>query len=592
MTFDMWFTLGVALSVLVLFAADRLRPDQVAMAVPVFLLLGGVLPPSEAVSGLSSPATVTVAAMLVLGLGLRKTGLVAQIGHWARTAPLGGKGMRLFILCLVVAGLSPFLNNTAVVMVFLPVFVALAEHADEPASRYLIPLSFVAILGGTVTLVGTSTNLVVHGMAVTRGYDELSMFSIAPLGLISLAVGLVYLFTIGRAWLPRRDRPPDLSRKYDVRRFVTELEVSQESPALGRSLGELRWGERYSVSVLGIERGSTDIPAPRSERHIRPGDILYVQGSADRLLLLARQQKLVTPTDRTRRDLNLSTEGGRLVEIMVSPGSGLVGRTLRDQRFAQRYDATVLAIQQHGITVHERLADVEFRVGDLLLVHGTSDALERLADEPGFIPMAEVKAAGVSRPRAAVALAIMVLVVGVAGLGFLPIMTTALAGVALMVFTGCTRLEEIYAEIDWMVVFVLAGLLPLGVALEQTGVASLLSAFVVGIAGEWGPRAMVASFYVMTALMTEVVSNAATAIILTPVAILAALEAGMNPYALLVTVMFGASASFLTPFGYQTNVMIYSPGGYRFTDFVKVGGLLNLMLLVVATIFIPIFWPG
>ncbi len=592
MTFDIAFVLALTLLALVLFAIDRLRLDQVALAIPVALLLSGVLTPDEAVLGLSSPATVTVAAMLVLGLGLRKTGVVSAVGRWARSAPLGGKHTRLLVLCLVVAGLSPFLNNTAVVMVFLPVFASLAEQAEEPVSLYLIPLSFVAILGGTVTLIGTSTNLIVHGMAVSRGYDDLEMFSIAPFGLICLGIGLLYLFTIGRGLLPRRSRPPDLSRKYDVRRFVTELEVSPESPARGRSLGEVRWGERYGVSVLGIERGDRDIHAPRAERDIQPGDILYVQGSADRLLRLARQQKLVTPTDRTRRELNLSTEGGRLVEIMVSPGSPLIGRTLREQHFAQRYDATVLAIQQHGVTVHERLADVHFRVGDLLLVHGDGGALARLADEPGFVPMAEVKARSHRRPRAAVAVLIMVLVVLSAGLGMTGIMTAAVSGVALMVFTSCVRLDEIYAEMDWLVVFVLAGLIPLGIALEKTGAASLIASHVVGVAGDWGPTGLIAAFYLLTAVMTAVVSNAATAVMLTPVAIFAALDGGVNPYALLVTVMFGASASFITPFGYQTNVMIYSPGGYRFSDFLRVGGPLNLLMLIAATVFIPIFWPS
>jgi len=592
MSFDLVYTLVLTVAVLVLFASDKLRLDQVSMAIPVFLLLGSVLTPGEAVSGLSSPATVTVGSMMVLGLGLRKTGAVAAIGRWVKNAPLGGNTTRLFALCTIVAVLSPFLNNTAVVMVFLPVFVALAERADEPASMYLMPLSFVAILGGTVTLIGTSTNLVVHGMAVERGYTDFSMFSIAPYGLISLAIGMIYMFTIGRLLMPRRTRPPDLSKKYDMRRFVTELEVSIESPATGRSLGELRWGERYAVSVLGIERGSRDIAAPRAERSIQPGDVLYVQGPADRLLLLARQQKLVTPTERTRRDLNLSTKGGRLVEVMVAPGSTLLGRTLREQNFAQRYDATVLAIQQHGVTVHERLADVQFRVGDLLLVHGTAAALSRLADEPGFVPMAEVPDLDQNRPRAWVSLGIMAMVVVVASFGLFDIMTAALTGVALMVFSRCVRLEEIYGELDWLVIFVLAGMIPLGLALDNTGVSSWVAARVVDVAGSWGPAGMVAAFYLVTALVTAVVSNAAAAVMLTPIAILAALDASMNPYALLVAVMFGASASFLTPFGYQANIMIYSPGGYRFSDFIKVGGILNLLLLIAATIFIPLFWPS
>ncbi len=592
MTFEVFVVLALTVVALILFATERMRLDQVALAVPVVLLLTNVLSPAQAVAGLSDTATVTVAAMLVLGLGLRKTGAVAAIGRWARTARLGGPRGRLFVLCVIVAVLSPFLNNTAVVVIFLPVFMSLAEQADEPASLYLMPLSFVAILGGTVTLIGTSTNLVVYGMIEGRGYGDLSMFSIAPLGLIYLAVGFLYLFTVGSALIPRRSRPPDLSGKYDVRRFVTELEVGEDSPSIGHTLGDLGWGERYSVSVLGIERGARDIPAPGARRYIEPGDVLYVQGPADRLIMLARHQRLVTPTERTRRELNLSTEGGRLVEMMVAPGSPLGGKTLRDVRFAQRFDATVLAVQHHGVTVHERLADVVFQMGDVLLVHGPASALEALADEPGFIPLGEVRAPVLERPRAAVALAIMAAVVLAAGIGLLDILPAALAGVGLMVFSGCVRIEEVYAELDWMVIFLLAGLIPLGVAMDVTGAAALLGQFVADWGGALGPAALVAVVYLFTSLLTAVISNTAAAVVLTPIALLAAQDLGMNPYALVVAVMFGASASFLTPFGYQTNVMIYSPGGYRFTDFVKVGTPLNVLLLITAAVFIPIFWPS
>jgi di/tricarboxylate transporter len=591
MTFEIVFVFAVTLVALVMFAAERVRLDQIALGVPVALLLSGILTPAESVSGLSSLATVTVAAMLVLGLGLRKTGAVAAVGRWAQTAPLGGPTTRLFALCVIVALLSPFLNNTAVVVVFLPVFMALAEQADEPASAYLIPLSFVAILGGTVTLIGTSTNLVVYGMASSRGTD-LTMFSIAPLGFIYLAVGFLYLFTIGRPLLPRRVRPPDLSGKYDVRRFVTELEVSPDSPSSGRTLADLDWGARYGVSVLGIERGDKVITAPGARRYIQPGDVLYVQGGAERLLMLARQQRLVTPTEKTQRELNLSPRGGKLVEIMVAPGSVLVGRTLRDVRFVQRYDATVLAVQHHDITVHERLADISFHVGDLLLVHGPVSALAALSEEPGLIPLGEVAAPRAKRPRAPVALGIMGGVVLAAGTGLLSILGAALAGVTLRVFTRCVHLDEVYAELDWLVIFLLAGLIPLGVAMDKTGAAAILGNAVADLAGGLGVHGTIAVFYLITSVLTSIISNTAAAVVLTPVALLTAGNVGVNSDALLVAVMFGASASFMTPFGYQTNVMIYTPGGYRFMDFVKIGAPLNLLLLITAAIFIPIFWPS
>ena len=592
MTFEIVFVLGLTLAALLLFALDRLPIDQVALTIPVILLLSGIVTPTEAVSGLSSRATVTVGSMLVLGLGLKKTGLVSAIGAWAQTAPLGGQYMRMFVLCLICAFLSPFLMTTAVVMVFLPVFAGLAEQAGEPASRYLMPLSFVSILGGTVTIMGTTTNLVVHGEAMARGYDALHMFSITPLGLISLAVGLLYLFTIGRALLPRRIRPPDLSAKYDIRRFVTELQVLEDSPAIGRSLAELQWGERYDVTVLDIERGEQEITVPHGDRHIRPGDVLYVQGSAERILGLASRQRLETPREQKEHELDLIPGYGRLVEILIAPGSNLVGRTLSELNFAQRYDATVLAIQQHGVTVRGRLANVAFRVGDLLLVRGTATALGRLADDPGFVPMAEVKTQPGRRPRAGVAAAIMAGVVLSASLGVLDIMTAALTGVAIMLFTRCVRVEEIYAEVEWLVIFVLAGLIPLGIALESTGAAQLIAGWVVTLASPFGTTGLIAAFYLMTAAMTAIVSNVATAVMLTPVAILAAVQADVNPYAVVIAVMFGASASFVTPFGYQTNVMIYGPGGYRFSDYVRVGGALNLLLLITASILIPIFWPS
>ena len=592
MTFEIAFVLGLTLTALVLFALDRLPIDQVAMTIPVVLLLSGLVTPTEAVSGLSSRATVTVGSMLILGLGLKKTGLVSAIGAWAQTAPLGGQYMRMFVLCLICAFLSPFLMTTAVVMVFLPVFVGLAEQAGEPASRYLMPLSFVSILGGTVTIMGTTTNLVVHGEAMARGFDALHMFSITPLGLISLAVGLLYLFTVGRVLLPRRVRPPDLSTKYDIRRFVTELQVLEDSPAIGRSLAELQWGERYDVTVLDIERGEQGITVPHGDRHIRPGDVLYVQGSAERILGLVSRQRLETPREQKEHELDLIPGQGRLVEILIAPGSNLVGRTLRELNFAQRYDATVLAIQQHGVTVRGRLANVAFRVGDLLLVRGTTTALERLADDPGFVPMAEVKTQPSGRPRAGVAAAIMTGVVLSASLGVLDIMTAALTGVAVMLFTRCVRVEEIYAEVEWLVIFVLAGLIPLGIALESTGAAQLIAGWVVTLASPLGTTGLIAAFYLMTAAMTAIVSNVATAVMLTPVAILAAVQADVNPYALVIAVMFGASASFLTPFGYQTNVMIYGPGGYRFSDYVKVGGVLNILLLITASVLIPVFWPS
>lgn len=593
MTFEIAFVFLVVLGALALFAAERFPIDQVAIAIPVVLLVGGIITPAEAVSGLSSEATVTVAAMLVLSLGLVKTGLVGAIARWARTAPLGPSWVRLLLFCLLVGLLSPFLSNTAVVVVFIPVFLALAQAADEPASLYLMPLSYSAILGGTVTLIGTSTNLIVYGMARDRGLEQLGMFSIAPIGLIYLAAGLLYLFTFGRRLLPRRRGVPDLSRKYTVRDFVTELEVGEDSPAAGKTLAELRWGELYDVSVLGILRAqpNREIWAPGARRDIRKGDVLYVRGSSDQLLRLARRERLATAAARSERPEVPHREDTRLAEVLVAPGCPLVGQTLADVRFQQRYGCIVLAVQHHGVPVRGPLARVRFEVGDLLLVHGPARALDGLAGEPGFVLLGEVRPPE-ARPRAAFAAAIMAGVVVAAGAGLVTILHAALVGVVLMVFTGCVRLEEIYAELDWMVIFLLAGLIPLGVAMDGTGAAEWLARGIAGALAPAGAVPTLAAFYLCTSLLTSIMSNNATAVVMTPVAILTAVDLGMNPYALLVAVMFAASAGFATPFAYQTNAMVYAPGGYRFADYLKVGAPLNLLLLLTATILIPLFWPS
>lgn len=588
---------------LALFMTERFPVEQVALAIPVVLLVAGILTPEEAVSGFSNVATVTVAAMLVLSLGLVKTGAVEVVGRWAQNAPLGGPVRRLFILCVVVAAISPFLNNTPIVVIFIPVFLAIADRAGEPASRYLIPLSYAAILGGTITLIGTSTNLIVYGMARNRGLEELSMFSIAPLGLIYLAVGLAYLFTVGRALLPRRDRAADLESRYDVRSFVSELEVTPDSAAAGRPLEDLRWPARFGVSVLAVGRRGRTTWTPRASRRLRPGDLLWVQGGSSDILELAEEEGLVTPVERVEEKGEAEAEaadepiqedqkGPRIAEVLVGPGSAIAGRTLKEIRFFQRYGASVLAIQHLGLIKRGRVAEVRVEPGDILLVHGRAGALDALADEPDLVPLGARSVPFRARPRSLVAMAILGGVVVFAGLEIVPILYAALVGVVLMLFTRCVNLEEIYGELDWMIIFLLAGVIPLGIAMDQTGAAGWMGGRIAGTFGPYGPVAMIAAFYLVTSLLTETMSNNAAAVVLTPIAIETAAEVGMNPYALLVAVMFGASASFMTPVGYQTNTLVYGPGGYRFADFLKVGGPLNVLLLLTAMALIPVFWPS
>lgn len=590
MTPEAWIVMAVVAVAVALFVTERYPIEQVAMAVPVVLLATGVLDLDQAVAGFSSPATITVAAMLVMSLGLQKTGAVATLGRWTRTARLGGPGVRLLVLCLLVAAISPFLNNTAVVVVFLPIFIGLARGAGEPASRYLIPLSYCAILGGTVTIIGTSTNLIVYGMAESRGYGELSMFAVTPLGIAFVLVGIVYLFAVGRRLLPDREAETARAVRYDVRDFVTELSVPAGSRAVGRTLEQLRWRDLYGVQVLGVHRDGHTSWSPPVGRALRAGDVLFVRGDRGPLLRLVREAGLRTPTPG--EVVEEPSPAWTMVEVLVAPGSSLIGHTLRELGFRQRFGATVVAVQHHRETVEQRLADRKIELGDVLLLQGRPTDLTAMVEQPGFAPLSEVESSREDRPHALLAVGILTAVVTAAGTGLASIEPAALVGVVLMLFTGCVRTDEIYDELDWMVVFLLAGLIPLGIAMEVTGAAGEIAAWAAVPLGAWGPRAAVAGLYLLTGAFTEVMSNNATAVVLTPVALSLAEQLGMNPYALLVTVMFAASASFLSPVGYQTNALVYAPGGYRFRDFARVGAPLHLLLLGVAVTLIPVLWPS
>ncbi len=587
----MAFVFAVIGAAFVLFAIERFRVDQVALAIPVVLLVAGILSPDEAISGFSNQATVTVAAMLVLSLGLVKTGAVDAIARWARRAEMGGPRRRVFVLCAIAAAISPFLNNTPVVVVFLPVFLAVAQAHDEPPSLYLIPLSFAAILGGTVTLIGTSTNLIVYGVAREHGLESLSMFSIAPLGLLFLGVGFAYLFTVGRALMPRRTGEPDVTGKYEVRTYVAEIRVPAGAPVVGRELESLNWKGEYGTEVLGVRAPDRSGWTSAPETRVEAGDTLVVQGHHEDLLWLVIKEDLENPVTGPAGGL-AEDEGRQLAEVLVGPSAPVIGSTLREARFRRRYNVTVLALQT--LVKHSRTPPSEARLeaGDLLLVFGAPRALEALVDEPGFVPVSAIQTPFRARPRALVAVGILAAVVLVAGVGLMPVLPAALIGVTLMLFTRCVRLEEAYEDLDWMVILLLAGVIPLGTAMEKTGAAAWLASHVSSAVGPYGPVAVVAAFYLLTSLLTNAMSNNATAVVLTPIAILSAVELDMNPTALLVAVMFGASASFMTPIGYQTNTLVYGPGGYRFADFLRVGAPLNLLLLAVAAFFIPVLWPS
>ncbi len=590
---DAWIVLALLVVAVALLVSERVRPDLVAMLTLTAVMLLGLLAPEAALAGFSSPATVTVACMFVLSAGLTSSGFVGFLGdRLLAHGPKGEFGL-LLLVALVVAPISAFINNTAAVAIFLPVLLRACHGAGLAPSRLLMPLAFLAILGGTCTLIGTSTNILVSSMARARGLTPFSMFELTPVGLLFLGIGAAYLLTLGRRLLPFMPTSGELPAEYNLGAYITEALITKDSPLIGMTLGETRLGERFELEVLGIGRkGEAVEPAPEPGTRLGEGDILLIKAAAGTLARVHREAGLtLRPARRTTGPAKLRRVGDALFEVIVQPNSPLEGRTLKGINFRATYGATVLAIRHRGEDIVEKIGLVPLREGDELLVLMPRRNLDRLRREPGLVLMGEVEVPEVDARKAAIAVAIIAAVVGIAAAGLYPIVVTAVAGSVVMVVTGCLPVRRVYESIDWKVIFLLAGVIPLGTALESSGAATQVVDFTMGLLEGAGPRAILGGFSLLTLILTGLMSNNATAALMVPLAlgVAGALDVDERPF--LVAIMFSASAAFWTPFGYQTNLLVYAPGGYRFADYLRVGLPLNAVYLVLSIFAIPRFFP-
>lgn len=580
-------TLLVLAGAVILFVTERLPVDVVAMIVLASLLILGLVSPTQALSGFSSEATITVAAMFVLSAGLTRTGALRAVG----TALARIRQTWLFTLT-VMASLgvfSAFVNNTAALAVFLPIVLGVAAANRFSPSKVLIPMSYAAQMGGVCTLIGTSTNLLVNSLAKDAGLPGFSLFEFAPLGLITMAAGLVYTTIASQFLLPDR-RTPQLTENYELGKYIAELRVMPGSPLIGQSVADARLGERHGVFVLELLRGEEKIWSPRSQK-LAAGDILLARGDWNRLTALKGSAKLELEPEFKLRDEQFRDDDQVLAEVMVAPGSRFVRQTLRSLEFSWHYNATVLAIHRRGEVLRDKLRDVELAVGDVLLMITSPDEMRHLRANTHLIVLTEREEGPASSRRAWIALAIMGSVVAAATLEWLPIVAASILGGIALVLSRCLKPDDIYESIDWRVIILLAGVLPLGVALQQSGAANFVAARTLDLVGAWGPIATLAVIYMLTSVLTEFMSNNASAVLMTPIAIAAARSIEADPTPFVVAVAFAASTSFATPVSYQTNTMVYNAGGYRFIDFVKMGIPLNLLFWAIAITFIPVFWP-
>lgn len=588
MSFDLVVTLLTLVGAVVLFATEKLPVDIVALLVTGVLLATRVVTLDEGIAGFANPAVITVACMFVLSAALRKTGALDSIGRLFSRGG-GGAGMLCLLVMACVAPVSAFVNNTAAVAVFLPLVFAAAAARKVPASRVLIPLSFAAQFGGVCTLIGTSTNLLVNSIAEKSGMGGFSMFEFAPLGLILCVIGGGYLIVFGRWLLPER-RSAQLTDIYQLGEYVTELRVMDDSPLIGQHIGQTPLSREHDISVLEIRRDDRTILAAVGEI-VQPHDLLLVRARPDKLLAVKVAMKIEIEPEFQLRDEALRSSDVQLCETIVPPGSPFAGRTLAELRLGQKTGVIALALQRTGHVLREKLASIRLRVGDALLLLGDRNGIERLRSEEGLLVLNEVESSALLRGKAPIALLVLTLAVALAALKILPILVGALLGVLVLIITRCIRPEQAYTAVDWRILVMLAGILPLGVAMEKTGAAHAAANFALDLAGRDDPTAVLAIVYLVTALLTECMSNNGAAVLIAPIAISSAHNMGLDPKPFLIAVMFAASTSFSTPIGYQTNTMVYNAGGYRFTDFLRIGIPLNLIFWGVSVYFIPKFWP-
>jgi di/tricarboxylate transporter len=584
----------IILVALILFVTEPVPIDVTALGVMVALMVLGPwtqISPSEGVSGFANSATITILAMMILSEGVRRTGVIQRIQ--ATVAALTGENVhkQLGATIGIVGPLSGVINNTAAVAILLPMVSDLAHENRTSPSKLLLPLSYASMAGGMLTLIGTSTNLLASSISGELIGRPFSMFEFTHLGVLVFGTCAAYLLTVGY-WLapahvvPRSERT---STQQEV--FLTEVIVGADSPFVGLTLEEALGRVDFEANVTQIIRDGDYRREPPLSTTIEAGDTFTIRLTKDALQTLFDVEGIdLVPDVATEADLQTLKPDETLVEIVVTTGSDLVGETIESAGLQDFYRAAVLAIRRGAETAHERLTDYTLRPGDVLLIESKAETVDRLANDPNVLVAGELDLQRFRSSKMPVAVATVLGVVGLAAFGVLPVMVSALGGVVVMIATGVVKAAEAYEAVQWDVIFLLAGVIPLGKALSATGGADLLGHVIVSSADVLPAVLVLGLFYLLTALMTNLISNQASVVLLLPVAVDAAARLGVNPFAFVLAVTFAASTAFMSPVGYQTNLFVYGPGGYDFGDYVRVGGPLQLLLAVVTTLGIAAFW--
>jgi di/tricarboxylate transporter len=591
MTVQIGIVLALLFFALVLFSLERIPIEVVAILLVMALVLTNTLKASEAFAGFGNDIVITIAGLFILTGGLAKTGVIDLVGRRLhRTA--GDSEFRIAALIMFAAALcAAVMKNTTTTAMFLPVVLGIAARRNISPSKLLMPLAFGAILGGTCTLIGTSTNLAVSGALPRYGMQPFTMFELTKVGVIIVVVGMVYMLLLGLRLLPRRKSAESLTEQYHIRQYVTEVIVLDDSPLIGKTLTAARINDELDLTVLGILRGEEQYRiAPNPEEQIEAGDLLLVQGRVEDILRVKSEAGIEIRPDFKLNDTLLESRGAELFEAMVPRGSDLIGRTLKSLQFRKRHRVVVLAINRHGVDLLLKISRVKLRFGDVLLIQGTREQVEAFAAE-GYILLLEEISERQARPekrRWALFAFLVFLFFSLTHLVPLPI--AVLLGVMILLASQSLRMTEVYGIIDWRLLILIACMISFGVAMEKTGADQYLADLIVRATGKYGPVGVLAGFFLMTVALTQPMSNQAAALVMLPIAVKTALALGLNPRTFAVTVTYAASCSFLTPLE-PACVLVYTPGQYRFLDFLKVGSVLTIAVFAIVIWLVPLFWP-
>ncbi|MEO0413537.1 MAG: SLC13 family permease [Verrucomicrobiota bacterium] len=604
----MYACYAILLVVVLAFFREWGTPDQVALSALGAILLLGILPLGDVVkdgvilekgvlSVFSNQAPITIACMFVLSAGLERTGVIDAMGRFF-TRIAGKSELRVMLVLMIMgATLSAFVNNTPIVVVFLPIVMAHARATGLKASKLLIPLSFASILGGTCTLTGTSTNLIINDVAQEYGQRGFGMFELSKLGIIYALIGFAYLLTIGRKLLPNRSSLAEMLEPESSRAFLTQFEVEPGSALVGKPLTDTLLKDYKSAEVLEVKRRGRVLKTALNKLEIRERDRLLVTLHGTSFKRLHESAGIRFEEQKGMQLKELETRELKLMEAIVGPRSQIIGKTLQQIGFRRNHGINVLAIHRQGVNLKRDLANVRLAFGDTLLMEGPPDALGQLQGERQFISMTDPPEIKVNPKKVWLGVGVALFFILGATFKLLPIAALAILAALAMVLLRCVTLQQAYNSVQWSIVFLIFGMLALGLAMDQSGAAQQLVGLIMAVFGAFTPVVILSVIYLLSSTLTELISNTAVAALLTPIVIGIAEKIeyegaiGVDPRPFIVAMMFGCSASFATPIGYQTNTYVYGAGGYKFTDFPKVGVPLNLLLWIIATFLVPILWP-